>query len=220
MAINATGPTFLFLNEWTTLDALTARIFPGGVEDPGAHEAGVVVYIDRALAGPYQRWRPMYRNGLRALNAHTIATCQKLFVELTESEQDDVIADLEKGELPGFNGSDEGESGAAAFFTMIWAHTVEGMFCDPAYGGNRDAVGWKLIGFPGAQYGYSREDRSYGSDLSHKPIMTLGDITQLTQERPDLFYHRPGPDPLASKKEISELPEASRKPEKPLILGV
>ena len=52
------------------------------------------------------------------------------------------------------------------FFAMVWAHTIEGLLCDPAYGGNRDGVGWKLIGFPGAQYGYGAEEMRYGADLT------------------------------------------------------
>jgi gluconate 2-dehydrogenase gamma chain len=31
---------------------------------------------------------------------------------------------------------------------------MEGFFCEPYYGGNRDMIGWKLVGFPGQQYGY------------------------------------------------------------------
>jgi gluconate 2-dehydrogenase gamma chain len=50
------------------------------------------------------------------------------------------------------------------------------MFCDPAYGGNRDGVGWKLIGFPGAQWGYSDEQMKLGFDARTIPIKTLHDL--------------------------------------------
>ena len=77
---------------------------------------------------------------------------------------------------------------------MVWAHTIEGLLCDPAYGGNRDGVGWKLIGFPGAQYGYSAEEMRYGADLTTKPLMTLADIERLGAgaSRPLLHALRPG----------------------------
>ena len=37
---------------------------------------------------------------------------------------------------------------------MLYANTVEGYFSDPMYGGNRDKVGWKLVGFPGVAAAY------------------------------------------------------------------
>jgi gluconate 2-dehydrogenase gamma chain len=40
------------------------------------------------------------------------------------------------------------------FFQLLWQNTKEGFFSDPIYGGNRDMVGWKMIGFPGARYDY------------------------------------------------------------------
>ena len=63
-------------------------------------------------------------------------------------DQDKVLTGIEKGEtdLPGVNGE--------SFFGMLLQNTVEGFFCDPIYGGNRDMAGWKLIGFPGARYDY------------------------------------------------------------------
>ena len=41
-----------------------------------------------------------------------------------------------------------------AFFQLLWQNTKEGFFADPVYGGNRNMVGWKMIGFPGARYDY------------------------------------------------------------------
>ena len=40
------------------------------------------------------------------------------------------------------------------FFAHLWECTVEGFFSDPVYGGNRDMVGWRMIGFPGAYASY------------------------------------------------------------------
>jgi len=73
------------------------------------------------------------------------------------------------------------------FFDVIWEHTVQGMFCDPAYGGNRDAIGWRFLGFPGAQWSYSAEQRGRGFDATSIPIRTLAD---LQRERP--WDTRPG----------------------------
>ena len=89
---------------------------------------------------------------------------------------------------------------------MVWAHTVEGLLCDPAYGGNRDGVGWKLIGFPGAQYGYGAEEMRYGADLTTKPLMTLADIGRLAREQPELFYTRFGSVLAPTPQEVPDMP--------------
>jgi hypothetical protein len=52
--------------------------------------------------------------------------------------------------IPGFSGS--------AFFDMLKQHTVQGMFGDPLYGGNRFLVGWQLVGYPGARRAYTERD--------------------------------------------------------------
>ena len=199
--MSAAGQLFLFYDEARALDALVARIVPGDEGDPGAREAGVVTYIDRALAGPYAEWQLAYREGLRLLNAHALEQHGAMFATLGQGDQDAIVAALEANEIPGFGGN-----GAADFFAMVWAHTIEGLLADPAYGGNRDGVGWKLIGFPGAQYGYSAEDMQYGADLTKKPIMTLADIGRLAHDRPDLFYARSGEIPAPSRQEVPEMP--------------
>jgi gluconate 2-dehydrogenase gamma chain len=195
------GQLFLFYEEASVLDALVARIVPGDETDPGAREAGVVTYIDRALAGPYAAWQLAYREGLRLLNGHAIETYGNRFHALADVDQDKIVGALEANEVPGF-----GRSGSADFFAMVWAHTIEGLLCDPAYGGNRNGVGWKLIGFPGAQYGYTAVEMRYGADLTTKPLMTLADIGRLAQDRPDLFYSRSGSFVRTSREEVPRMP--------------
>ncbi|HEX5500613.1 MAG TPA: gluconate 2-dehydrogenase subunit 3 family protein [Thermomicrobiales bacterium] len=201
--IDATGLMVLSFREADALDALTARIIPGDDADPGAREAGVVTYIDRALAGPYAEWRLAYREGLRLVDAFAEATYGKRLGQLAEDNQDEALAALQEDRVPGF-----AEGDGARFFDMIWAHTIEGMFSDPAYGGNRNAVGWRLIGFPGAQYGYSADEMRYGADLTAKPIMTLADIRRLARERPELFYQRPDTRPAPGRDETPAMPSA------------
>lgn len=204
-----TGLTFFFLEEADTVEALMARIVPGSPEDPGAREAGTLAYLDRALSGPYARWQGAYREAVRLVNAHTARNHDgRKFFELSEKEQDAVVGALEKGEVPGL---DEKTSDGADFFALLWAHVMEGMFSDPAYGGNRDAAGWKLVGFPGARYGYTAEEMRYGADLSDE-TPTLAAVERLARERPDLFYHRPGPEPGVSSQEVFEVPTPERDP--------
>lgn len=203
------GLTFFFLEEADTVEALMARIVPGSPEDPGAKEAGAMAYLDRALSGPYARWRNTYRDAVRLINAHAArGHGGRKFFQLSEAEQDAVVGALEAGEVSGL---DEESSGGADFFALLWAHAMEGMFSDPAYGGNRDAVGWKLVGFPGARYGYTAGEMRYGADLSDE-TPTLAGVERLARERPDLFYHRPGPEPGVNAQEVFEAPTPERDP--------
>jgi gluconate 2-dehydrogenase gamma chain len=128
------------------VDAIAGRIFPT-TDTPGAVEAGSVFYIDGALAGPYARWRLHYARGLRALDKHARAKFGASFVRLGGVEQDSALSDLEAGKIAGLPDGQE-------FFELLRAHVLEGVFGEPSYGGNRDMIGWKLVGFPGQQWGY------------------------------------------------------------------
>jgi gluconate 2-dehydrogenase gamma chain len=128
------------------VDAIAARILPT-TDTPGAVEAGAVFYIDRALAGPYPHLRPRYARGLRALNRHSKARFGIAFEELGGEQQDAVLSDLESGKIAELRNGEE-------FFALLRSHVLEGVFGEPSYGGNRDVIGWKLVGFPGQQWGY------------------------------------------------------------------
>jgi gluconate 2-dehydrogenase gamma chain len=211
-SVDATGLTFFYLHEADTVEAMTARIVPGDAEDPGAREAGVLAYIDRALSGAYAaEYGGAYREGIRTLNDHTGQRYRgKKFFELSEADQDAVVGALERGEVPGFGRG--GGEGSTAFFEMVWAHTMEGLLSDPAYGGNRDAAGWRLVGFPGPQYGFSAEELRYGTNHSSKSINTLADIQGLARGRPDLFFHRPDLDFPAPEESTPVVRTPTRKP--------
>jgi gluconate 2-dehydrogenase gamma chain len=62
------------------------------------------------------------------------------------------------------------------FFAVVREHVLQGTFCDPVYGGNRDTVGWKLVGFPGAHWGYTEYQGKLNFDAARLPIKTLGDL--------------------------------------------
>ena len=149
--------------------AAASRIFPSDVSGPGAKEAGVVIYIDRQLAGPYgsDRYRytqgpfedapaefgyqgkatprEIYREGLKGLTG---------FDQLNAEEQDATLERIE----------------ASVFFSLLRQHTIEGMFCDPMHGGNADMVGWQLIGYPGPRLNnYDEIEKYYGQAFRPKP---------------------------------------------------
>jgi gluconate 2-dehydrogenase gamma chain len=128
------------------VDAIAARILPT-TDTPGAVEAGAVFYIDGALAGPYASWLSQYTRGLRALDKYAKTKFGASFEKLSEDRQDSVLGDLESGKITELRNGGE-------FFELLRAHILEGVFGEPSYGGNRDMIGWKLVGFPGQQWGY------------------------------------------------------------------
>jgi gluconate 2-dehydrogenase gamma chain len=154
--------TFFNGDDAATVAAFTERLLPGAPGQPGAREAGVLNYIDLALAGAYSDQQDFYRRGLAALDTYCRATNGKPFVELTAAQQDDVIAALEGGKATHFTWPS-----AQAFFNTVRTHTMEGLFADPVYGGNKDFAGWRLVGFPGAQPLFTPADlqssNAYGS---------------------------------------------------------
>src|ERR1700677_245186 len=145
----------------------------GNEPGPGGREAGVAFYIDQQLSGQFGYaakryrhgpWQPdaspdfgyqlpltpqqVYRLGIAATNAYCEKTYGKTFDKLSSAHQDDVLTALDGAKLS-FDAVP-----VKTFFEMLYGNTVEGFFADPLYGGNRDKVGWKLIGFPGAAAAY------------------------------------------------------------------
>jgi gluconate 2-dehydrogenase gamma chain len=143
-----TGGKFTVLApaEAKTLAAIAERIFPK-TDTPGAVEIGALDYIDIALAGDYSPLAPLYREGLRCIDRYARTKFGALFADLPDEQKDAVLIDFEAGAVTGFKK-------AAEFFETVRYHVLEGIFCEPQYGGNKDMVGWRLVDFPGQQFGY------------------------------------------------------------------
>lgn len=137
------APETLTRTEADTLEAITARLIPTDENGPGAREARAARYIDRALGGALAASLENYRTGLAALDRHARATKGSAFTALSARDQDAVLTDVEQNVATGFTPN------AASFFTLVRAHTLQGTFGDPHYGGNANFVGWDLIGYPG-----------------------------------------------------------------------
>jgi gluconate 2-dehydrogenase gamma chain len=135
----------LTASEADLLDAVVDRLVPGDSLGPGAREARVTRYIDRALAGTLAASRALYSAGLAALDRYAESSRGKRFLELTAADKDAVLTDMESGAATGFLGS------STQFFAMVLNHTRQGMFGDPFYGGNANFVGWDLLGYPGVR---------------------------------------------------------------------
>src|SRR6516165_8634935 len=159
-----------FLNDEdsATVAAFAERLMPGAPGKPGARDAGVLNYIDLALAGAYADQQDFYRRGLAALDAYCRKTYAKPFVDLSPSQQDEVITALEQGKASEFT-----YPTAQAFFNAMRTHTMEGMFADPIYGGNKDFAGWRLVGFPGAQPLFTEADMQSKQAFTRAPMTGL-----------------------------------------------
>jgi gluconate 2-dehydrogenase gamma chain len=151
--------------------AAAARIFPTDDSGPGAKEAGVVIYIDHQLAGPWGRDRYRYTQGPFDENAPREFGYQgkdtpretyreglkglKGFDKLSPEEQDKKLQQIESTHL----------------FALLRENTIEGLFCDPIHGGNVDMVGWQLVGFPGPRMSnFDDLTKHFGEAFRPKPI--------------------------------------------------
>jgi hypothetical protein len=193
------------------VEAATARIAPGPADDPaeaghpGAREADVTGYIDTMLdalgalnsaappifaGGPWSNrhtsgpdlmarfmpldpvakiawrkrltaWQDQYRKG--------IATLDKLaggdFTKASHAEQDKIMAG----------------SGASSFTSLLFEHTIEGLYAAPEYGGNQGLAGWKEIGFPGdiQPRGYTPDEVSRSD--GHDPVANTGVVAAVVK---------------------------------------
>lgn len=150
------------------IQSMGARIWPGSEDDPGAREAGTTYYIDRAIHSVYSEHRSTYLRGIRELNAAARELHGDDFAYLDEDIQDEMMTRLSKGELEGVRNGKE-------FFALIRTHTLEGLFADPIYGGNRDFVGWKSVGYPGPYYFITEEEQqSFGA--LNMPVQSIVDL--------------------------------------------
>jgi gluconate 2-dehydrogenase gamma chain len=111
----------------------------------------------------------MYRAAIKAIDSYCTSNFDgKKFSALTPDQQDKVLTGLEKGDTKLDNVDSK------AFFTVFLQNTIEGFLSDPIYGGNRDMVGWKLIGFPGARYDYRPYVKKHGQKLDLPPVGIKG----------------------------------------------
>jgi gluconate 2-dehydrogenase gamma chain len=162
--------------EADTLEAIAARLIPTDAAAPGAMEARAAHYIDRALGGALASYRETYRTGLADVDAYANASKGAPFARLAAVDQDAVLTELERNAAKGFDNS-------AAFFNVVLTHTMQGTFCDPFYGGNRNFAGWDLIGYPGVRLAVTAEQQNL--DAKTAPThMSAYDYTMFSTRKP------------------------------------
>jgi len=168
---------FFTESEALNISAAVSRIFPTDDSGSGAHEAGITLYIDRQLAGPYghdrHRYtqppfddnapaefgyqgqatpRELYRAGLKTLTG---------FHSLSAQEQDAALHNIE----------------TSRFFHLLRRNTIEGLFCDPLHGGNANLAGWRLLGFPGPRMNNADDiEKHYAEPFRPEPA-SLQEVT-------------------------------------------
>ena len=118
-------------------------------------------------SGPFRKAKPEYgyqlpltprqffAAGIVATNAWPHKVHGKDFDRLAANEREDALKALEQGK------AELGDFDAKPFFEALLQITMEGFFADPIYGGNRDKVAWKMIGFPGLPAVYSHLIEQY-----------------------------------------------------------
>lgn len=129
--------------------------------DEPPDEDGEAIWVQAEELERYGRQSPfvpreLYRMGIARMDALAQQRHDEEFVDLTEAQQDQFLADIEDEE-------DDvtelfGDLAPGYFFDVLRTHTLQGFFSDPVYGGNRDMVGWRLVGFPGSRRSYSPQD--------------------------------------------------------------
>jgi gluconate 2-dehydrogenase gamma chain len=178
-----------FLNESERRFLLAAvdRLIPADERWPGAAEAGVVNYIDLQMAGAWGRGEMLYRHGpfrkgtpmqgyqleytpaelfrrsILAISEH-FSSQAKSFDQLPAEEKDAYLSSLEKGDV------DLDGVPSNIFLDFLVQHTVEGFFSDPIYGGNKNKIAWKMIGFPGAYADYHDLIDKHGVEFHREPL--------------------------------------------------
>lgn len=185
------------------IEAACERLIPADESGPGALGAGVPNFLDKQLGGAWGAGERLYRSGpwqpgtpsqgyqlpftpaelfhtsLRAI-LRDLDAQNSPFALMSAENQDVYLKSLESGarDLDGVP--------SAVFFDVLLKMTVEGFFSDPVYGGNRDMVAWRMIGFPGAYADYFETVDHHGVKFEREPMSLAQDGKGHVHTRPDI----------------------------------
>ena len=141
--------TVLSAEQLRTLEAFIDRLVPKDENGPGAVEMGAAIYIDRALAGPNAGEKAALLEGLSGVETLARSTHNASFADLTPDQRDELLTAMDSGTATNLR----------PFFNRVRRLTLEGMFSDPYYGGNKNFAGWDLIRYPGPRLAVAPEDQ-------------------------------------------------------------
>jgi len=198
------GYSFFQPEEAAFIEAAIDRLIPPDETGPSATEAGVQFYLDKQLNGAWGAGERLYRSGpwqqgsssqgyqlpfipselfrtaLRGLNADVQRKHGGAFASLSAVEQDAYLKSLQSNpvDLQGVPSN--------VFFDSLLSLTIEGYFCDPVYGGNKDMAAWKMIGFPGAYANYYELVDQHGLAYNRPPISLADNGRGVIQIHPNI----------------------------------
>jgi gluconate 2-dehydrogenase gamma chain len=159
--------------------AAVDTLIPADELSPAGSDCGVAVFIDRQLgsawgggakmyrSGPFLKGKPeqgyqlpltpreFFAAGIAAANAWSRKTHGKDFDLLAPAQRVEALKAMEEGKAEFANFSSRG------FFGQLLSITMAGFFSDPIYGGNRNKVAWKMLGFPGLPATYADKIDAY-----------------------------------------------------------
>jgi gluconate 2-dehydrogenase gamma chain len=203
-AAPAAAPAQLEPETWLTLMPTEVEFFKAAMDTlipadeltPSGTDCGLVVFIDRQLAGGFGNGARLYRQGpflpakpelgyqlslspreffragVEETNAWTTKTYGKEFDRLTPAQREEAFEAVEAGKADFKGGFTSG-----FFFDQLLQLTMEGFFADPMYGGNKDKVAWKMIGFPGLPASYRDDIKKYFNKKYDKGPLSIADFS-------------------------------------------
>lgn len=145
---------FLTEAQETQLGSLLIRILPADPTTgfPGAVAAGAPRFVSLLLSRDERTymeipaWRQLYQAAFAALEPYSKKKYGCSLTRTTDAQRDEIIAGLEAGTLtdlsPAIN--------QRVLFRTLLRHAIQGCFSDPRWGGNRDGIAWKWLGYPSA----------------------------------------------------------------------
>jgi gluconate 2-dehydrogenase gamma chain len=169
----------LTATEAAFLSAAYDTFIPADRLSPSGTDCGLLTFIDHQLAAAWGGGAKLYRSGpfvkgtreqgyqlsltpreffaagIKAANEWTRKTYGKDFDRLSGAERDAALKAMDAGKAE-FN-----EIDAKQFFEMLLQSAMEGFFADPIYGGNRDKVSWRMVGYPGLPATYASKALEY-----------------------------------------------------------
>jgi gluconate 2-dehydrogenase gamma chain len=128
---------------------LFEAILPGTPAAPGAGDAGAAGFLDVLLSADPEvfyevaGWRKRYAAALPALDAVARSRFGRPLADLGPDEARDLVASLAAGRLDGL----PPDVDQRQLFATLRGHCIEGCFSDPRWGGNRDRVVWRWLGY-------------------------------------------------------------------------
>ena len=185
----------LTATEAAFLSAAYDTFIPADRLSPSGTDCGLLAFMDRQLASAWGGGAKLYRSGpfiqgkreqgyqlsltpreffaagIKAANEWTQKTYGKDFDRLSPAQRETALKAMDEGkaEFVEINGKQ--------FFEMLYQSAMEGFFADPIYGGNRDKVSWRMVGYPGLPATYAGKALEYRGKKIHIEPQSIADFS-------------------------------------------